>query len=212
MDREKVNPLARISEPIVRMAVVVCGYAVLLLAVAISVEIVARKLWAYSFHGIDDIGGYVLACTASIGAAYTMVVVGHTRVDIFFNMMPYRVQRALNLAAMLVFAAFSLFAAWRATSVLMESIAYKSMATNPLRTPLWQPQGVWVAGLYLLAAVSLAYAAHATWLFLKGSPLINVWYGPTGGKSEAEVTKIASIDDVQPDNAVNNSGGETNNG
>ena len=81
------DPISRVVEPVARMAAIVCGYAVLLLSLAVSVEIVGRKLFSHSFPGTDDIGGYVLAIIAVVGASYTMAKRGHTRVDIFLVMM-----------------------------------------------------------------------------------------------------------------------------
>ncbi|MCC8180881.1 MAG: TRAP transporter small permease [Planctomycetes bacterium] len=194
MNNPQENPVRAILEPVGRVAAILCGYIVLLISFAITAEIILRKLFTYSLHGIDDIGGYVLAATASIGAAYTLTLFGHTRVDIFLNMFSDKTQRLLNLIAMLIFNFFSLFLAWRGTVVLLESIYFQSMATNPLRTPMWQPQIVWLAGLYLMALVSVAYLIHAAILFAKGSPMLNIWYGTASAQSEAEVTVLESID------------------
>ncbi len=146
------DPISRVVEPVARVAAIVCGYAVLLLSLAVSVEIVGRKLFSHSFPGTDDIGGYVLAIVAIVGASYTMAKRGHTRVDIFLVRMPTAWQRMLNLLAMVTMAAFAIFAAWRGTTVLLESIEFQSVASNPLQTPLWQPQSLWLIGLVLFAS------------------------------------------------------------
>lgn len=184
------DPVSRVVEPVARVAAIVCGYAVLLLALAVSVEIVSRKLFSHSFPGTDDIGGYVLAIIAVIGASYTMAKRGHTRVDIFLVRMPPSWQRVLNLLAMVSMAAFAIFAAWRGSNVLLESIEFQSVASNPLQTPLWQPQLLWLIGLVLFAVISLAYALHALLLFVRGDPLLNRYYGPTSVKDELEAELI----------------------
>ena len=107
----------------------------------------AQKLFGFSFQGTDDMGGYVLAIIAVVGASYTMAMRGHTRVDVFLVRMSSGWQRLLNVAAMLTLAGFASFAAWRGSSVLLESIEFQSVASNPLQTPLWQPQSLWLAGL-----------------------------------------------------------------
>ncbi len=107
------NPISRIVEPVARWAAILCGWGVLVLSVAITIEILGRKLFAFSFHGIDDIGGYVLAITATVGASYTMAMRGHTRVDVFLVRMPPGLQRFLNALAMVTMAVFAVFAAWR---------------------------------------------------------------------------------------------------
>lgn len=188
------DPISRVVEPVARVAAIVCGYAVLLLSLAVSVEIVGRKLFSHSFPGTDDIGGYVLAIVAIVGASYTMAKRGHTRVDIFLVRMPTAWQRMLNLLAMLTMAAFAIFAAWRGTTVLLESIEFQSVASNPLQTPLWQPQSLWLIGLVLFALISLAYAVHALLLFVKGDPKLNRFYGPASVQDELEAELTAQAE------------------
>jgi len=188
------NPISRVVEPVARWAAILCGWGVLVLSVAITIEILGRKLFAFSFHGIDDIGGYTLAITATIGASYTMAMRGHTRVDVFLVRMPDGLQRVLNVLAMLSMAVFAVFAAWRGSVVLMESIEFQSVATNPLQTPLWQPQSLWLAGIGLFAAIAVAYAAHAVSLFVRGSPALNRFYGPMTAQDELEAEMTARLE------------------
>jgi TRAP-type C4-dicarboxylate transport system permease small subunit len=188
------NPISRIVEPVARWAAILCGWGVLVLSVAITIEILGRKLFAFSFHGIDDIGGYVLAITATVGASYTMAVRGHTRVDVFLVRMPAGLQRALNVLAMVTLALFAAFAAWRGTVVLMESIEFQSVATNPLQTPLWQPQSLWLGGIYLFAAIAAAYAVHAVLLYARGAAQLNRFYGPMTAQDELEAELTARLE------------------
>ena len=188
------DPISRVVEPVARVAAIVCGYAVLLLSLAVSVEIVGRKLFSHSFPGTDDIGGYVLAIVAIVGASYTMAKRGHTRVDIFLVRMPTAWQRFLNLLAMVTMAAFAIFAAWRGSTVLLESIEFQSVASNPLQTPLWQPQSLWLIGLVLFALISGAYAVHALLLFAKGDPKLNRFYGPASVQDELEAELTAQAE------------------
>jgi TRAP-type C4-dicarboxylate transport system permease small subunit len=185
------NPLSRLVEPVARWAAIVCGWGVLVLSVAVTIEILGRKLFAFSFHGVDDIGGYVLAVTATVGASYTMAMRGHTRIDVFLVRMPRGMQRLLNALAMVALAVFAVFAAWRGSVVLMDTIEYKSVATNPLQTPLWQPQTLWLAGLVLFAAIAVAYAVHAVILYARGSPQLNRFYGPISVQDELEAELAA---------------------
>ena len=188
------NPISKIVEPVARWAAILCGWGVLVLSVAITVEILGRKLFAFSFHGIDDIGGYVLAITATIGASYTMAMRGHTRVDVFLVRMPQALQRLLNALAMTTMALFAVFATWRGSVVLMESIEFQSVATNPLQTPLWQPQSLWLLGLALFAAIAVAYAVHAALLYARGSAQLNRLYGPMTAQDELEAELTARLE------------------
>ena len=90
------NPISRYVEPAARLAAILFGYAVLAYALLLSFEIVSRKLFNSSFKGIDELGGFVLAISAAIGASYTMALRGHTRVDVFLVRMPKKVQASLG--------------------------------------------------------------------------------------------------------------------
>ena len=185
------NPISRVVEPVARWAAIVCGWAVLIYSFAVAYEILGRKLFGFSFQGIDDIGGYVLAITAAVGASFTMAMRGHTRVDVFLVRMPVGWQRALNTVAMVAMAVFGSYAAWRGFAVLSESIEFQSVATNPLQTPLWQPQGLWLTGISLFALISVAYAVHALVLYLRGGPELNRHYGPQSAQDELEAELTA---------------------
>jgi len=188
------NPISKVVEPVARWAAILCGWGVLALSIAITVEILGRKLFGFSLNGIDDIGGYTLAITATIGASYTMAMRGHTRVDVFLVRMPQGLQRFLNALAMVTMALFAVFAAWRGSEVLLESIEFQSVATNPLQTPLWQPQGLWLAGICLFAGIAVAYAVHAVILYVGGSARLNRYYGPMTAQDELEAELTARLE------------------
>ena len=183
------NPLNTVLGPLNKVAALACGYVLLFLALAISLEIVARKIFLISFQGIDDLGGYVLAFSTTIGASYALFTNRHTRVDILLARLSGPIQRYLNVLAIISMAALAFFCAWRCSVVLLESIEFQSTATNPLQTPLWQPQGIWLAGIYLFALTASCYAVHALWLLLRKKPGINSWYGLPGSTPKEEENK-----------------------
>jgi anti-sigma-K factor RskA len=70
------------------------------------------------------------------------------------------------------------FAAWRGWAVLEESLFFQAHANSPLQTPMWLPQGFWLAGLVAFALVAVIYGAHALGLLFVNWRLVNRWYGP----------------------------------
>jgi TRAP-type C4-dicarboxylate transport system permease small subunit len=192
------NPISKAIAPAARYATLAFGWVVLAYAVALSLEVLGRKLFNTSFKGIDELGGFVLAVSAAIGASYAMAQRSHTRVDVFLVRFSRPVQKVLNTLAMACFAFFATFAAWRGTSVLIETLEFKSSAPN-LEVALWIPQSAWVLGLVLLAIISLAYAFHALFLLITGRPELNAWYGPTSAQEEleAELAELKARGTVQ---------------
>ena len=171
------NPLARALMPVARAAAILCGWCLLLVAALTCVEIVARKLFDFSLHGIDEIGGYTLALVCAFGFSYALLRGSHTRIDIVQPLLPARVRATLNVVAMAALAAIALFAAWRGLGELLVSIELKSVANSPLQTPMWLPQGLWFAGIAMFAIVALALAGHAVFLFLTNRREANRYYG-----------------------------------
>jgi TRAP-type C4-dicarboxylate transport system permease small subunit len=165
-------------DSVVRLFAIGCGYASLGLCFLIGFEIVARKLFGFSVQGVDEIGGYVLAITASIGFAYALVHRVHTRIELGLALMSPTLQAVLNALAAVVIAAFASFMALRAFGALSESIEFGSRASTPLQTPLWIPQAIWFAGICVFAFVGIVIAAHALLLLARDRDLLNQTYGP----------------------------------
>lgn len=180
------NPVGRFVVPVARGAAILCGYGILILSFAVCLEILGRKFFAFSLQGIDDIGGYALAITAAVGASYTMAMRGHTRIDVFLVRMKPPMQALLNLTAMVTLAGFAGFALWRGYDVLSESIEFRAVATNPLQTPLWIPQSIWLAGVALFAIFAAAYALHSCFLFARDPRRLNLLYGPVTAQDEVD--------------------------
>jgi TRAP-type C4-dicarboxylate transport system permease small subunit len=188
------NPLARFLLPATRAAAILSGWCLLVVVVLICVEIVGRKLFSFSLHGVDEIGGYALALVCAFGFSYVLLRNNHTRVGLVQSHLPARVRAALNAITMASIAAVSLFAAWRGFAELKVSIELMSVSNSPLQTPMWLPQGLWFAGLAMFGIVALALAVHAVLLILGGRGEINRFYAPAGSADELEqvVAKIRS--------------------
>ncbi len=190
--KHTVNPVSRVVEPMARILSIIIGWGVLVFALAMTVEIVSRKLFATSFKGMDELGGFVLAIAAAAGASYTMAMRAHTRVDVFLVRFPAPVQRWLNTLALLALAGFAVFAAWRGWAVLGETVEFGSSAPN-LEVPLVWPQAVWFFGLALFAGIASAYGLHALFLLITGRPGLNSYYGPLSVDEELE-SELAALE------------------
>ena len=186
------NPVARFLLPAARAVAILSGWCLLAVVVLTCVEIVARKFFRFSLHGVDEIGGYALALVCAFGFSYVLLRNNHTRIGLVQEHLPARARAALNVIAMAAIAAVALFAAWRGFAELRVSIELMSVSNSPLQTPMWLPQGLWFAGLAMFAVVAVALTVHAMLLFVRGRREINRFYGPAGSADELEqvVAKI----------------------
>jgi TRAP-type C4-dicarboxylate transport system permease small subunit len=165
---------------------IMAGYAFFALSIFIVVEILARKLFNYSFQGADEIGGYVLAAGTAGGFGFALIHRSHTRIDLLVSRLSGRRQAAFNLLAYVSLAAFATFMAWRGCATLQQSIEFGSLASTPLQTPLWIPQSLWAGGLVLFAVAALIMAGRATAAFFRDVDALNREFGPITIREEVE--------------------------
>jgi len=169
-----------------RVLALLAGMAVVVLAVLICIDIGARSLLRVSVQGTDELGGYVLALVGSFGLAYTLIRKGHPRIDIGMRILPRLVQGPLHVLAQAVLAAVACFMAYHAWSELSGTIRFGAVTNTPLKTPLWVPQALWVAGTATFALVALTNTLHGLGLLLRAPHRVMAFYGPTSVEEEVE--------------------------
>jgi TRAP-type C4-dicarboxylate transport system permease small subunit len=158
--------------------VLACGWWLLVLVALTCVEVVGRKLAAFSLQGVQEIGGYTLAAGSALAFAYTELRRGHTRIDFALARLPATVRAVLNTVALLALAAMAAFATVRGFAIVAQSIEMKATSSSPLQTPLWIPQSLWLAGWALLALLALAQAVDALRLLVADRAALNHRYDP----------------------------------
>jgi TRAP-type C4-dicarboxylate transport system permease small subunit len=168
-------------------AAAIFGLGFLLLALAVAVETIMRKVLNRSLQGVDELGGYILATGAALSIASALVSRAHIRIDLLHDFMPRALRLLLNVLASLALLACAVLLARMAWIALDESILFNSTAQTPWATPLWIPQGIWFVALLLLCLVASGQAAWLLWLAAKGQwPALDRNYGPRGAKDELQ--------------------------
>jgi TRAP-type C4-dicarboxylate transport system permease small subunit len=172
------NPIARWAGPPVRWMQIACGWALMAICFATLYDIVARRLFGHSVQGVTELGAYLLAIVSAFGFSSALLQKAHSRVDFLFPRMPQFLISVLNLAAAILLFGLAAISVWQGWHVLDESLLFDSRASTPLQTPLWIPQGLWLAGLAVFAGVTFACAVHAAILFVRDRVRLNALYGP----------------------------------
>jgi TRAP-type C4-dicarboxylate transport system permease small subunit len=163
------------------------GYLMLVFALIVTVETIARKLLGFSLQGVDELGGYALAISSSLAFTTALVERGHIRIDLFHLKFPRPIQALLNWLSVLLIAIFALLLMKVGADVLEETIEFNSTAPTPWATPLIWPQALWYAALALFAIVAIALAAHATYVFATRRWTHLTWlYGPKLAEEEVK--------------------------
>ncbi|MCL4186204.1 MAG: TRAP transporter small permease [Rhodobacteraceae bacterium] len=154
--------ILRLLERLADLAALAGGVTVLLLALLIGVDVVARKLLGVSVQGTDELGGYVLAMVGSLGMAHVLARREFTRIDLLFRYLARPVRNLLHALAYVTLAGLAVFMARHALITLDDTLLFQSRANTPLRTPLWIPQGLWAGGMCFFALLAVIHAVRAT--------------------------------------------------
>jgi TRAP-type C4-dicarboxylate transport system permease small subunit len=161
------------------LVAIAVGILLLACATFVLLDIVLRQVGA-SFGGTDEISGYAMAIATSWGMAFTMLELGHVRIDLLRSRLPGRGRVILDLFAMLVTTSVITLIAVQCWPVLANSLANNSTANTPLETPLPWVQWPWFAGWVWFGAMA--------WLTLIGAAALVV-----GGRFDAAESTIGAF-------------------
>lgn len=169
---------------IARACAIVGGWALMAISVATCIEVLGRKYFGFSFRGLDEIGGYMLAGVSAFGFAYALSKHSHMRVTLLFPYIPVSAQSFLNALAMLALAAMAAFCAWRGFYEVLDVLTSGKRSNTPLSVPLWLPQTIWFAGMVVFAVGAVSMALDAVSLLFRDRTLLNRIYGPQSLEEE----------------------------
>src|SRR5690606_20799382 len=145
------------------------GWAILGLSVLILIDVLARKLFGITIGGTDELGGYVLAVSATFGFAYALAEEAHIRVDMVLDHLQLRARAFLHLVSLIAISTYAVILLWRGGLVALTSWRLSASASTGLGLPLVVPQGLWVAGLALFAVMAVAQTVHCAVLLCTGA-------------------------------------------
>lgn len=157
-----LTTLRRMNRAIAYLA----GVLLMACVVFVLLDIVLRQTGS-SLGGTDEISGYVMAIATSWGMGFTLIELGHVRIDILRSRAPARGRALFDLVAMLALAGTVTLIAIRGWPVLSRSLANSSRANTPLETPLALVQAPWLAGWAWFAIVAWLTFVGALMLILR---------------------------------------------
>lgn len=162
MELAMIETLRRLN----RKIALIVGAMLLLCAAFILADILGRQLGA-SFGGTDEISGYVMALATSWGMAFTLLELGHVRIDLLRGRVQSFGRALFDLFSMVVMTGVIAMIALKSWPVVARSLANGSTANTPLETPLAWVQLPWFAGWLWFAIMSTCVTFAALSLILK---------------------------------------------
>lgn len=163
------------------------GGALLLAAAAIvSVDVIARKLFAFSLGGADELSGYAFAIGSAWAFPFALLRRANVRVDALYQHLPAKLCAVLDILALAALGVFAAVLARYGWEVLATSWSLASRSNSALTVPLWIPQALWVAGLALFLATLALLLARALGALARGDwTWIQTWLGARSIVEEA---------------------------
>jgi len=146
----------------------VFGVMMLVFALLVTVDTIARKLLDFSLQGTDELGGYALAVGSSLAFTVALVERAHIRIDLLHARLPRYARATLNWLSALLIAALAVMLVAVCWQVLADTISYRSTAATPWATPLIWPQAAWYAALVVFALAAVWLALRASVLLVRG--------------------------------------------
>ena len=110
------------------------GALLIFAAFMTTIDVIARKLFGWTFGGADEIAGYMFAISTGFAMAFALLQRTHVRIDALYLVLPARVRTVLDIFAFLMMASFLGFITERAYSVWINSYESSSVSVTPMVT------------------------------------------------------------------------------
>lgn len=143
------------------------GFGLLLCAAFVLTDIIMRQTGT-SLGGTEEIAGYAMALATSWGMSYTLLELGHVRIDLLRSRFQSFRRALFDVFSMVVMSGVVITIAVKAWPVVERSLVNGSRANTPLETPLIWVQLPWFAGWVWFAVMSCVTTLIALSLLMKG--------------------------------------------
>lgn len=144
----------------------IVGFGLLLCAAFVLTDIIMRQIGT-SLGGTEEIAGYAMALATAWGMAFTLLELGHVRIDLLRSQTGSFAKAMFDLFSMAVMSAVVITIAIKSWPVVERSLINGSRANTPLETPLVWVQMPWFAGWVWFAIMSSLMTLAALSLILK---------------------------------------------
>ncbi|MFL4472171.1 TRAP transporter small permease subunit [Tateyamaria armeniaca] len=142
------------------------GFGLLGCAAFVLTDIIMRQIGT-SLGGTEEIAGYAMALATSWGMSFTLLELGHVRIDLLRTRFQSFGKALFDVFSMIVMTGVVITIAIKAWPVVERSLTNGSRANTPLETPLALVQLPWFAGWVWFAVMSTLTTVAALSLLVK---------------------------------------------
>lgn len=144
----------------------ISGLGILLMGLILAYEVVMRGVFKSPTIWVMNTAIYLFIWTMLLGAAYTLMLGKHVRIDLIIDMLPKGLQNVLEVITSAMGIVFCYVVSKQGWAMVSTSIRLNKMTDNLMRIPMWWVQIPLVIGFVLLALQFLVnFLDHLAVLF-----------------------------------------------
>ncbi len=110
------------SDKLSKFFMIISVIALIVLTLIVSYDVIMRKLFSGGNIALQELEWHLYDIVFLFGIAYTLSKDKHVRVDIFYDRFPFRMQRVINIFALIV------FVIPLATLIIIEAVPFVQMS------------------------------------------------------------------------------------
>ena len=163
-----LDPALALAGGIARRVVWVGGGLLLLSAIVVAIDVILRKLAHMSVGGADELSGYAFAIAVAWAFPFALLQRANVRIDAIYQHLPARLAGLLDAAALISMAVLVSVLTRYAWDVVAGSWRLNALSNSQLGVPLWIPQGLWFAGLFLFLITTILLSLRTVLALISG--------------------------------------------
>jgi len=128
----------------------IASFAAVAIVILVVAEVALRSTIGFSFGFVEEIVSYLVVAVTFFGACFSFRKQAFFKVCFFYEMLGPRLRKLLDLAHTLIALLFCLPLFYYSIFLVISSYTRKTEAPTPLATPLYIPQLLIPAGMFVL--------------------------------------------------------------
>ncbi|MES1924332.1 TRAP transporter small permease subunit [Salinisphaera sp. T31B1] len=150
-----MTALRTVLEAFSRLLFGLCALVIVAMALSVTYEVLSRYFFGRPTIWVTEVSSYLLVAVTFLGAAWTLRIDGHIRMDLLGETGGWLGRRVSDLAMFVVAAVVAAALLWSGWHMTSANYSFGWRASTILATPLWMPQALIPLGSLALLIQSL---------------------------------------------------------
>ncbi|MBW1682750.1 MAG: TRAP transporter small permease subunit [Deltaproteobacteria bacterium] len=117
-----------------------CGWIILVMTISVTFDVVMRYFFNRPTYWGLELNLYLLVATSFLAGGYCLLVDGHVRVDIIYQIFPPRMRALVDVVTSALFFLFVAVIVWKGWEFAYESLVEGKRSSDAMGWPLYPSQ------------------------------------------------------------------------